>query len=620
MSGNYILLRRLLKIFIPALLTIVLYIIAIFVIILPNIEQGFIERKKEMTKRLVESQWHILEYYHSLEKQGIRTRQQAQERAKALFHEIRYGHEKLDYFWVNDFQCRMISHPYRPDLENKDLSTLADPNGKFLVAEFVNTVMKDCEGYVDYIWQWHADEAKLAHKLSFVKGFWPWGWIIGTGVYIEDVQTEVNQFIKKIVKFSAVILAIVTSLSILIVVQSSISDRKRIITEENLAKSHAEYKSLVEHINLGVFRTTVEGEGRFIKVNTAMARIFGYDSVEELMSITPACLYEDLKDRDIFLSEIACSKRIKNKELRLKKKDGTLFWALLSLTITTDAHGNTTFIDGVLEDITEHKKMTAEKEELLKTLARKNEELESIIYVSSHDLRTPLINIQGFRSELEKSCAFLKQLIDEVKIQGKSKELIEPVVQNDIPRALHHIRMGISKIGNLIDGLLTLSKVSSVKQTQNVIDVHTLIRDIIQNKQPILAEKRASVVIDVLPPCKGNLSALKDVFSNIIDNAIHFRHPERPLKVHIYGQTDDARVIYCIEDNGIGIKPEYQQKIFNIFHKLQPHDSSAGEGLGLTVAKRILDRLDGTIWLESEYGQFTRFYVSLPAYKTDIQS
>ena len=611
MNKKYLLLRSILRIFIPALLTIILYIIAIFFIILPNIEQGFMERKKEMTSQLIDSQWHILQYYYNLEKQGVRTRKQAQERVIELFRNIRYGEDQLDYFWINDFHPKMVMHPYRSDLDGADLSHYADQNGTFLFKEMVDIIMKDCEGYVDYIWQWHDNEDINLPKISYVKGFWPWQWVIGTGVYVDDVEAEMKLFVERIVKFSALILIVVTGLSILIVVQSSLSDKKRISMEEDLARSHAEYKSLVDHINLGVFRSDIRGEGKFIKINTAMARIFGYESAEELMGVTPMHLFGSAERRTAFLADVIEKGGVKNREKEMIKKDGSSFWSLITITVTHDVNSEALYFDGVVEDITERRKMASEKEQLLKTLAVKNEELESIIYISSHDLRTPLLTIQGFRTELEKACVSLKDSFDGMNLSDKSRKKLEIIIQEDIPHALDHIRSGISKISNLIDGLLVLSKVASIQKVEDVVDVDRLVRTVVENKKIDLSKNGASVVIDQLPACVGNFSALRDVFANLVDNAIHYRNPDRPLQIHISAKTDDSRVIYCIEDNGIGIEEQYQKQIFNIFHKLHPQESSAGEGLGLTITKRILDHLDGTIWVESEVHKFTRFYISL---------
>jgi signal transduction histidine kinase len=105
---------------------------------------------------------------------------------------------------------------------------------------------------------------------------------------------------------------------------------------------------------------------------------------------------------------------------------------------------------------------------------------------------------------------------------------------------------------------------------------------------------------------------IDQLFSNLVGNALKYLDTDRKSKIHISGTVDNDRSIYCVEDNGIGIEPNHQSKIFELFHRLNPDDSAGGDGLGLTIVTRILDRNKGSIWLESEKGKGSRFFVSLP--------
>ena len=611
MRKNFIFLH-LLKILIPAFLTIGLFAIVIFFVILPNVEQSFIDRKKEMTRDLVQAQWHILQYYYDLELYGIRSRQEAQERVLELFRMIRYGEGNKNYFWIDDVNQRLLMHPYRPDLEGLNVMNLSDLKVKKIYNGVLALVQRDCEGYVCY--NWHREDERQAEetKLSYVKGFAPWGWIIGTGVFIEDVQKEVQAFAAKIVKFSGVIIGIVGCLLMFLVVQSMVADKQRLMAEQSLFKSYAEYKSLVEHIKLGVFRVDPIGEGRFEKVNTAMARIFGYEASKDLIGIPPLSFYNDAQERAVLVDEITRGDGIANKEIYLRRKDGKCFWAMLTINIVRDQSGGIEFFEGIIEDITERKQLALELDDLLKVVSTKNDELESLIYASSHDLRTPLINIQGFRAEMEKSCQFINRFIDELGIPSPSHEEIESVARHNIPAVLQHIHFSISKIGNLIDSLLIFSQVSSIQHVNDDVDMNALVKRVVEDKNILLDEYDTLVVFDSLPSCKGNFAALKDVFSTLIDNAIFYRHPDNSVRIYIRGEIDGDRVVYCLEDNGNSIDPIDKDAVFNIFYRVQHYDVSAREGFGLTIAKRILERLNGSIRLESDAGQCTRFYISLP--------
>ena len=116
------------------------------------------------------------------------TTKEAQLRAILRISKLRYGPENKDYFWINDMTPRILMHPYRQDLTNKDVTNFKDPKGKRLFFKMVQLVKKDGAGYVNYMWQWKDDPSKIVPKISFVKKFDPWGWIIGSGVYINDVH------------------------------------------------------------------------------------------------------------------------------------------------------------------------------------------------------------------------------------------------------------------------------------------------------------------------------------------------------------------------------------------------------------------------------------------------
>ena len=148
----------------------------------------------------------------------------AQQKAIAEIKQIRYGEEMKDYFWITDMQPNMIMHPYRSDLDGKSLNDFKDPHGKRLFVEFVNVVKKDEQGYVDYMWQWKDDSLRIVPKLSYVKLFKPWGWIIGTGIYIEDVKKEIKALTQKLIWISIGI-SVLIALLLLFISQQSLKNR-----------------------------------------------------------------------------------------------------------------------------------------------------------------------------------------------------------------------------------------------------------------------------------------------------------------------------------------------------------------------------------------------------------
>jgi len=138
------------------------------------------DQKRLMIRELTESAWNVLSRFEAEERAGTMTRAEAQNAAIAQTRNLHYGQESKDYFWIIDMHPRMVVHPYRPDLEGSDLSGFEDPAGKHLFVEMVDVVREGGSGYVDYMWQWKDDSARIVPKLSYVKGFEPWGWILWT--------------------------------------------------------------------------------------------------------------------------------------------------------------------------------------------------------------------------------------------------------------------------------------------------------------------------------------------------------------------------------------------------------------------------------------------------------
>ena len=277
-----------------------------------------------------------------------------------------------------------------------------------------------------------------------------------------------------------------------------------------------------------------------------------------------------------------------------------------------DEYGNVKQVIEYNFDITERKQAELEREELLRTLEAKNRELQSIVYVASHDLKTPLINIKGFGEELTEHCRklanlFKESLVDDVKCE------IEKLLDESIPEAIEFIGAGTNRINMLINGLLQVSRVGTVEMHIERLGMNDLIKDIFKNIRYQAREHGVPMTADDLPDCIGDAAGTSQVFSNLIINSLKYMDPDRKGGIHISGRVEDDKSIYCVEDNGIGIAPEHQSKIFEVFHRLDPNDTVGGEGLGLAIAVRILDRLKSSIRLESEPGKGSRFFVSLPA-------
>ncbi len=230
----------------PSLIAIALFIGFLFLILKPQFEEAIVSKKREMIKELVNSATSILQKYYNDEKEGILTREEAQKTAISRIQYLRYGRDNKDYFWITDLRPFMIMHPYVTELNGQDLNNYTDPTGKKLFVESVRLVQQKGEGYIEYMWQFKDDSSHILPKLSYVKIFKPWNWIIGTGVYIDDVKNEINQLTSRLIKTSLLITLVILVILSFISYQSYNIEKKRQIAENNLIISNEKYRSLVE--------------------------------------------------------------------------------------------------------------------------------------------------------------------------------------------------------------------------------------------------------------------------------------------------------------------------------------------------------------------------------------
>jgi PAS domain S-box-containing protein len=268
------------KIIVPAILVIVIFVISFSVIFIPMVEKGFMDRKKEMIRELTNSALSIIDEYHKETYRGSLTEEQAKAMAINRIKFIRYGDDGKDYFWITNMIPEMIMHPYRTDLNGSNIAGYTDPHGTMLFAEAAKIVKDSGDGYIDYWWQWKDDSTRIVPKLSYVKGFEPWNWIVGTGIYLEDVKEEIKVIRARLVRITILFVLLITIIILYITRQSLIIERRRIDAEEKLKQSRLKYKMLVE---ASTESTMMWLEGKLIYFNQPILRQTGYTG-EELLS------------------------------------------------------------------------------------------------------------------------------------------------------------------------------------------------------------------------------------------------------------------------------------------------------------------------------------------------
>jgi len=267
----------LLRILAPTLVAIALLLVPLFAYLVPAFEDALLSRKREMIRELTNSACSILEEYRQEAVAGRLSLAEAQAAAASRIQFLRYGREGKDYFWITDLQPRMVMHPYREDLNGKDLSGFQDPKGNRVFVAFADLVKGRREGYLEYVWQWKDDPGRLVPKQSYVRLFEPWGWVVGTGIYMEDVQAETRALTGRIIRIS-LFLALVIALLLLFVAQQSFRiERRRKLAEEALEDSHERYRALVEASKEG---TVMVLRGRAVFANPVFLDMAGLSEAE----------------------------------------------------------------------------------------------------------------------------------------------------------------------------------------------------------------------------------------------------------------------------------------------------------------------------------------------------
>ncbi|WP_233850296.1 sensor histidine kinase [Paraburkholderia sp. HD33-4] len=257
----------------------------------------------------------------------------------------------------------------------------------------------------------------------------------------------------------------------------------------------------------------------------------------------------------------------------------------------------------------------AELARINETLRQQTQENEMFIYSVSHDLRAPLVNLQGFSKELIRAGDELREAVRDSSLAISTRERIERIVDEDIGEALHYLQTAVLRASHIIDALLRLSRVGRVEYRRQKVDVRDIVQRVVDAMQGSIRARRARVTVGVLPAVWGDPTALEQIFANLLGNAVNYLDPAREGRIEI-GTTPappgvhSLRIFY-VRDNGLGVPAIALPRLFTAFQRL--HGTAAvGEGIGLALVRRMVERHGGRVWAESKEGMGTTFYLSLP--------
>jgi signal transduction histidine kinase len=251
--------------------------------------------------------------------------------------------------------------------------------------------------------------------------------------------------------------------------------------------------------------------------------------------------------------------------------------------------------------------------DMAEALAQRDRENEMFVYSVSHDLRSPLVNLQGFSQELAAVNRDLRGLLAEKGLPDAVRQRGLTLIDRDAGEAVHFIQTAVRRLAAIIDSLLRLSRAGRVQYQRQTVDVRAAVVRVVESLRATMAERKAEVTVNDLPPCWCDPTAVEQVFANLIDNAVNYLDPRRSGKIEVgSGAEESGSRTYYVRDNGLGIPEVHLPKVFVAFQRLHP-DAVPGEGIGLALVRRILERLGGRVWVESTAGEGSTFFVALPA-------
>lgn len=349
----------------------------------------------------------------------------------------------------------------------------------------------------------------------------------------------------------------------------------------------------------------LDSKGYIVSWNKGAEYIYGYTTAEIIEKhishfYTQAEIEKGMPEQDL---KNAKEKGRYERESIRHKKDGTPFSANTILTAVFDEDGGIASFANITRDISVQKKLEEENkllndqlEEKVKArtqeLAIVNKELEAFSYSVSHDLRTPLRAISGYSMILKED--YESQLDDEGK------------------RILNVILDNTTMMGELIDDLLSFSKMSRLEAVHESINMNKIVQSCIHDLLKKENQDQYNITIHPLPNCKGDPSMLRQVWLNLVGNALKYTSKKSKPAVEVGTIDDSGKNIYYVKDNGAGFDMKYYDKLFGVFQRLHRQDEFEGTGLGLALAKRIVSKHSGEIWGEASPGNGATFYFYIP--------
>ncbi len=353
---------------------------------------------------------------------------------------------------------------------------------------------------------------------------------------------------------------------------------------------------LVEQLPVGLYQASLEGD--LLEANQAMAHLLGYDGPGELLRVDLSTRFVDPTDWDAWANAIEEQGVVQGFEAQARRADGRRIWLRQSARAVRDDRGHVLYYEGVAEDVTDRKEAEEELRRHAIELARSNAELEQFAYVASHDLQEPLRMVASYVQLLAR------------RYEGELDEAADEYI--------HFAVEGAQRMSSMLRAILAYAGVDQGDRTFEPVDLEDALEGALDALDSTIRGTGAEITHDPLPELVGDPPQLTQLFQNLISNGIKFSKDGQAPRVHVGAQEEGDRWHLTVEDQGIGIASEHQEKVFAVFQRLNPRGRYPGTGIGLSICKKIVERHGGRIWVTSQDGQGTTVHVVLPKDPPDV--